>query len=615
MRRLTIGSFLATVAGALTILSLLLLSQGADDARAQTPIIFTAVDVNPAGNTGEIAGPIDSATGNVPLNTPLVVDVTADGVPPGPIDGDGGGIFGAGFEFTFDPAFIQVTASAGGVNNVMPLCARPPVANCASEPAGAWTATSLEVFDATPDTDGSHRVDIVDLSGNEESGGGRLAAITIECVATSPPTGTPLGLTDTSTGGGNEAGLLGDSGAIVYDPANEFEAVIYCNVDPPVAADVKATAATTNAPAGPIAAGTPFNVSVSGTVHNNGPTSPVNSDVTVTLNTPADCGPSQSVVVQNLSLATSVATNVPPQNFTVTCTGPSFHDFTGTVSVQPDQAGVVDNIQANNSMTSAVDTTIITASADFGITGASGDTNLPPQCLPQSPPAPACATADTGIVGQSFQVTVTKTLHNNGPFGPVPVSDAVNFVAAQQQPSGNPASCVVAPTNPNPQTANLATSTAVTLTFTFNATCCTNSFANPYNAAADRPDLPGHADRHRAPHHRGGQKPNSATIPVPVWQKLAFNPNFISIISSSAGPSDAAVVLERQQHCGGQLSDERDSVPGWDPLRDVPGDQHPGEQRDRPGVHHDAEAGVHDRQQHPCCRTGRRPAPSGSRSV
>jgi hypothetical protein len=100
-------------------------------------------------------------------------------------------------------------------------------------PCGAASGSYVHfgLTDGVPDTDGSFRVDTTDLSGVEESGSGRVTALQIECVAEGQ---SPLTLTDTSTGGGVNMGVAGDSGALVYsDPSSgfgyvEFEAVVNC---------------------------------------------------------------------------------------------------------------------------------------------------------------------------------------------------------------------------------------------------------------------------------------------------------------------------------------------------------------------------------------------------
>ena len=192
-----------------------------------------AIDLNPVGNTACTVGPTGGfdagdiqSTATSPLNAPFNINVVVDRIPTGSApDGDSGGLFGVGFELIFNPAFIQVTAGSAGPGNV--LHASSNTAGCG---APGTNPSILDVFDGAPDTDGSFRADTIDLSGFEESPTGRVTTIQIECIAAGTST---LTLTDTSTGGGNNMGVLGDSGAVVYSdgvsfPYVEYEATVNC---------------------------------------------------------------------------------------------------------------------------------------------------------------------------------------------------------------------------------------------------------------------------------------------------------------------------------------------------------------------------------------------------
>jgi hypothetical protein len=67
--------------------------------------------------------------------------------------------------------------------------------------------------------------DSVDLSGNEEDGPGRVLSVTVRC---REPGNSALSLTDTDLGGGDTMGVLGQSGAILYEVGNEIEATVNC---------------------------------------------------------------------------------------------------------------------------------------------------------------------------------------------------------------------------------------------------------------------------------------------------------------------------------------------------------------------------------------------------
>lgn len=205
MRGLYLPVFLAVVATGALAFSL-------GGTSAQTPSVdLVAIDVEPTGNTCNSVGTIESMLSNVPLNTPTTIDVVVRGVPAGPGVEDGGGIYGTGFELRYNDDVLRVTGSSGGNNSVLQLCSSSQI--------------PFEVTDAVPDADGMFRVDSVDLGGVEESGDGRLFSITVECIAQGS---TFLGLTDTSTGGGDNAGVLGDSGNVLYTVETEQEANLGC---------------------------------------------------------------------------------------------------------------------------------------------------------------------------------------------------------------------------------------------------------------------------------------------------------------------------------------------------------------------------------------------------
>jgi cell division septation protein DedD len=176
-----------------------------------TPSVAQAgVDLDPAGNSCSSVGTIESTLANVPLNEPFTIDFFLSGVPAGPTGEDGGGLYGVGFNLTYNSAILQVNSGSGGNNNVLQLCATPQV--------------PFEL--SAQRSEGEYRVDSVDLSGNEESGDGRVFSLVIECIGTGT---TGLSISDTDTGGNDTMGVLGDSGAISYTVNQEVEGVIGCN--------------------------------------------------------------------------------------------------------------------------------------------------------------------------------------------------------------------------------------------------------------------------------------------------------------------------------------------------------------------------------------------------
>jgi hypothetical protein len=113
-------------------------------------------------------------------------------------------------------------------------------------------------------------------------------------------------------------------------------------------ADIKVQGVSVTGPAD-ADVGVPFNVTVAGTLHNNGPEDPANVDVSFSLNVPGDCtkNPAGNQTTNNLNLAASAATPV-NKVWSVTCTNNSDHNFTGSVSAVVDQVHVIDPDTGNN---------------------------------------------------------------------------------------------------------------------------------------------------------------------------------------------------------------------------------------------------------------------------
>ena len=214
-------------------------------------------------------------------------------------------------------------------------------------------------------------------------------------------------------------------------------------------ADVKVSSVATVSPAS-AAIGANFPVIVSTVVHNNGPFFPVNADINVTLNLPADCfTPVTSLDFQNAILGPSVAALLPDVTFYVACVDHSFHNITATATIVVDDPLAGDPTPGNNSLTSAPDTTVVIRTSDMKAVSV---TLGPPASAPANTP---------------FNVTVDPTLHNNGPdSGPVDATMTLSL----------PPDCS-APSNPRTVSANLPVSTATPLaTETFSVTCTNESF-------------------------------------------------------------------------------------------------------------------------------------------
>ena len=213
-----------------------------------------------------------------------------------------------------------------------------------------------------------------------------------------------------------------------------------------VSSDLKANSVTVSSP-GSIAAGSPFNVTASASVHNNGGYGPTNADTTFTLSLPADCttGSANPRTIQDTSLPTSTATPVSGASWSVTCTTPSSHTFAVTASVAIDQLHVNDPNGGNNGASGSSNTNV-TATSDIKVSSASVT-------------SPA-----SNAAGVAFNVASSASLHNNGTYGPTNVDTTFQLTL--------PADCSTAGNPQTVQDTSLATSTATPVTGpTWSVTC------------------------------------------------------------------------------------------------------------------------------------------------
>ncbi len=175
-----------------------------------------AVDLDQTGNTptsigaggaGIDPGDIQSTVGNIAIGSSVPFDIVVDSVP-------SPGIFGVGLEVNYDPTIVEVTA----VNRFFALL---QFSSGAPSPFGG--------NDLTPDTDGSFRVDAVDLGGTDETGPGKVLEVRVKCIATGT---TLITLSDGVTGGGANAGILNMiDGGNNFAIGTEIEATLDCGTD------------------------------------------------------------------------------------------------------------------------------------------------------------------------------------------------------------------------------------------------------------------------------------------------------------------------------------------------------------------------------------------------
>ena len=224
-----------------------------------------------------------------------------------------------------------------------------------------------------------------------------------------------------------------------------FDLTIKTAIEP---ADPKVTGVTVDCD-DPVDTNTPFDCTVDVTVHNNGPATPVNTDVTVGLSVPPDCDDPADQIADDVSLVASVA-QIVSKTFQTQCSLRSSHTFTGSGELEVDDPDVEDT-NPNNNSGSGQDTNAVFDLADAKVTGVTID-------------CPADADADT-----PFTCTVETTVHNNGPTTPVDVGGAVNV--------GVPNDCTVENFNLFGQgygLLSLAVSVSQTVSKDFNITCTDN---------------------------------------------------------------------------------------------------------------------------------------------
>ena len=195
------------------------------------------------------------------------------------------------------------------------------------------------------------------------------------------------------------------------------------------------------------------------TVHNNGPLSPADADVTVDLSAPADCTVTPAgTQTTTVTLITSV-NQVVNHNWTVNCTDRSDHNYTADAEIDAVLPAEDPNL-ANNTDGGATSNAVF-ESADLQMMSVAVD-------------CPANALVNVGFI-----CTVDATVHNNGPLGPVQgtVELGLNLpVDCTKAPSGSQTS----PSTAFPVSTDVIVSASWTVT-------CTN-FSNhvfPGNADAN----------------------------------------------------------------------------------------------------------------------------------
>src|SRR5687767_12954266 len=111
VRKTSLASSIVFVCAAV-LAAFLFASPWQAEAQVNPSVTFTAVDMDPTGNTCSSIGTVQQTLENVPLATDTTINVVVSGVPAGPSsEADNGGLYGTGFELIFDPAIVEVQAS------------------------------------------------------------------------------------------------------------------------------------------------------------------------------------------------------------------------------------------------------------------------------------------------------------------------------------------------------------------------------------------------------------------------------------------------------------------------------------------------------------------------
>jgi len=410
----------AFLAAALMLLGL----TGGSEARAAGTIVKAGIDFepfSPAANTGTYLGAggsgidVGDRQSKVGLPTTTIgntffIDIFVDSVPVSGTEG----IYGIGGELNWSGPLIVV----GAVSDALPTL--------------QYLSGSIAsvLYDPFPDSSGSWRFDVFDDGSIVETGPGVVLRIQVQCTGTGP---VPISLTDTVLGGGSQMAVLAKdsvtSAISPYTVTTEYEGWVYCNTTNGDVTDLQAQTVTVDAPASQ-SIGTPFDVAVDGVIGNNGPDDALNASAQLDLGLPSDCSAAGGNTRNFSALNIVVGDNypIPTQIYSVTCTQPSNHSISATLSAAVFPPTTIDPLSANDTLVGS-DVTGVTAVADLG--GTAADVTGPA----------------TALAGVPFMVSGSATAGNDGPDGPLtfPLSLTLGMPAGCSTTSANPATPSVSP--------------------------------------------------------------------------------------------------------------------------------------------------------------------------
>jgi hypothetical protein len=203
----------------------------------------------------------------------------------------------------------------------------------------------------------------------------------------------------------------------------------------------------------------PTALTVRSVITNRGPAGPIDVRETLTSTGPSDCTitPAEQTLILTLGKG---ETRTVDSTVTVRCSQPSFHPFRFVNALTVATPGVTDTDPSNNGAT-AGHTPAVIALADLSV----------------SEPALSCPVrADKGA---PFRCTLSGTVSNQGPFGPVAVVPTYELQG--------PADCAITPAGSPSTVAPLAASASAPLSQTWTVTCSQRSFHEFTGSVAVRP--------------------------------------------------------------------------------------------------------------------------------
>jgi hypothetical protein len=252
-------------------------------------------------------------------------------------------------------------------------------------------------------------------SGQGETGSGVLARLVIFADAGATAGAYPITLSDAVHVDSTNNPQFPDAmsgGFIALDAACPGVAQV---------ADLSVVSAGLSA-SGAVAPGQSFALDGNVVLHNAGPYGPVNADLSVGVAVPPGCSlnqsSSQSVQDTSLAVSTNLTVTGAPLSWMATCADPGNAQFTISATVAMDEANVNDPSAANNTNQGQL------------IVAINGVSDIKAVSLQLSAPA-------NETVGTAFPLTVSGTVHNNGPYGPSNVDGSFTVSA--------PANCEILP--------------------------------------------------------------------------------------------------------------------------------------------------------------------------